>query len=153
MPYTIREATTADARVLAHQRELMFRDMGTECDYPAMVDACARWYAEALPAQVFKGWLIEDTQGEVVGGGGLIVMPWSPGPTRLDPRMAWVINVWVEPAHRGHHLARQLMDRMHAWCREHGVERVGLNATQAGAPTYRVLGYHALSEPMMRLDL
>ena len=114
--------------------------------------ACARWYPDAMAAGIFHGWLAE-TEGRVAGGGGLIVLPWSPGPTRVDPRMAWVINVFVDPAHRGHGLARRLMDAMHAWCRESGIERVGLNATAAGEPTYRALGYVALHEPMMRLDL
>ncbi len=89
----------------------------------------------------------------VVGGGGLIVMPWSPGPLRFDPRMAFVYNVYVEPAHRGRELARRLMDAMHAWCRSAGVERLALNATAAGERVYTSLGYAVTPEPMMRLDL
>jgi GNAT superfamily N-acetyltransferase len=153
MSYTIRPATSADIPRIVHHREQMFREMGTVCDFPAMTAACAQWYAEAVPAGIYRGWMVQAETGEVVAGGGLIVTPWSPGPSRTDPRMAWVFNVFVEPTHRGHGLARRLMAAMHAWCSEHGIERLALNATAAGAQVYRALGYGVVPEPMMRLDL
>lgn len=152
MDYTIRAATAADIPTIVHHREQMFRDMGTVCDYAAMAEACARWYHEALPAGTYRGWLVDSGEA-LAGGGGLIVVPWSPGPSRLDPRMAWVYNVFIEPAHRGQGLARRLLHTMHAWCLEQGIERVALNATAAGARVYRELGYTSVHEPMMRLDL
>lgn len=152
MSYTIRVASAADIPHIVHHREQMFREMGTACDYAAMADACTRWYGEALPTGTYRGWMVE-RGGQVVGGGGMIVMPWSPGPSRFDPRMAWVYNVFVEPAHRGHGLGRRLMEAMHAWCRTQGIERLALNATAAGARVYRDLGYTSPDEPMMRLDL
>jgi GNAT superfamily N-acetyltransferase len=67
--------------------------------------------------------------------------------------MAWVYNVFVEPEHRGRGVARRLMEAMHAWCREQRIERLALNATEAGARVYREEGYRVVPEPMMRLDL
>jgi GNAT superfamily N-acetyltransferase len=146
---------------IVHHREQMFREMGTVCDYAAMADAGTRWYLEAVPAGTYRGWMIEQHGDEtgaaavtrVVGGGGLIVMPWSPGPLRFDPRMAFVYNVYVHPAARGQGLATGLMEAMHDWCRVEGIERLALNATHAGARIYAGLGYTATPEPMMRLDL
>jgi GNAT superfamily N-acetyltransferase len=152
MPYTIRPAAVADVPYIVHHREQMFREMGTDCDYAAMASACAAWYAVSLPSGIYRGWMAE-RGADIVGGGGMIVMPWSPGPSRLDPRMAWVYNVFVEPSHRGHGVARRLMEAMHAWCRQAGVGRLALNATEAGARIYRDLGYTGTPEPMMRLDL
>lgn len=152
MSYSIRVATADDiAHVVAH-RERMFREMGTVCDYEAMAAACTRWYEEALPAGTYRGWMAEH-EARVIGGGGMIVMPWSPGPTRLDPRMAWIYNMFVEPAHRGRGVARRLIEAMHAWCREQGIERLALNATEAGARVYRAIGYSVVPDPMMRIDL
>ena len=152
MKYTIRPALAADVPHIVHHREQMFRAMGTICDYAAMAQASTRWYREALPAGIYRGWLAEH-EDTVVGGSGMIVMPWSPGPSRLDPRMAWIYNVWVERPHRGHGIARGLMDVMLAWCRAKGIERLALNATAAGARVYREMGYTTVHEPMMRLDL
>ena len=152
MGYTIRAASVADIPHVVHHRERMFREMGTVCDSAAMADACTRWYVEALPAGTYRGWMAE-TDGRVIGGGGLIVTPWSPGPSRFDPRMAWVYNVFVEPGHRGRGVARRLMEAMHAWCREQDIKRLALNATETGARVYRGLGYTVVPDPMMRLDL
>ena len=159
MTHVIRPATVEDVPHIVHHREQMFREMGTQCDYARMARECTAWYLTAVPAGTYRGWMIEDhTAGagemaSVVGGGGLIVMPWSPGPLRFDPRMAFVYNVYVDPAHRGRELARRLMDAMHAWCRSAGVERLALNATAAGERVYTTLGYAVTPEPMMRLDL
>jgi GNAT superfamily N-acetyltransferase len=159
MTHVIRPATVDDVPDIVHHREQMFREMGTHCDYARMAEACAAWYLDAVPAGTYRGWMIEDQTGgpgtvaPVVGGGGLIVMPWSPGPLRFDPRMAFVYNVYVQPAHRGRELARRLMETMHAWCRSEGIERLALNATDAGKRVYASLGYAATLEPMMRLDL
>lgn len=151
--YTIRTASASDIAHVVHHRESMFRDMGTTCDYAAMAAACTRWYAEAIPAGTYRGWMAEADGVGVVGGGGLIVMPWSPGPTKLDPRAAFVFNMYVEPGHRGRGLARLLLEAMHTWCRAEGIERLALNATEAGARVYRALGYRETPQPMMRLDL
>ena len=161
MTHVIRPATADDVPHIVRHREQMFREMGTRCDYAAMADACARWYLEAVPAGTYRGWMIDahgggSTAGEaarVVGGGGLIVMPWSPGPLRFDPRMAFVYNVYVDPAHRGLDLAKRMMDAIHAWCRAEGIERLALNASHLGQPVYAALGYAVTAEPMMRLDL
>ena len=80
MGYTIRAASAADIPHVVDHRERMFREMGTVCDYAAMADACTRWYIEALRAGTYRGWMAE-TDGRVIGGGGLIVTPWSPGPS------------------------------------------------------------------------
>ena len=69
MPYAIRPATPGDVPHIVHHREQMFRHMGTVCDYEAMAAACAQWYAEAVPAGIYRGWLIEAGGAEVVGGG------------------------------------------------------------------------------------
>ena len=151
--YVVTPATAADIPHVVHHREQMFREMGTACDFAAMADACARWYADAIPAGTYRGWLVHTDTGEVVGGGGLIVMPWSPGPSRWDPRCAFVYNVYVERAHRGRGLARRSMEAMHEWCRAEGIERMALNATEAGRRVYESLGYAVTPEPMMRLDL
>ena len=152
MGYTIRIASAGDIPHVVHHRERMFREMGTVCDYEAMAAACTRWYTEAVPAGIYRGWMAEH-DARVIGGSGMIVVPWSPGPSRLDPRMAWVYNIFVEPGHRSRGVARLLMEAMHAWCRDRGIERLALNATEVGARVYHAQGYSVVPEPMMRLDL
>lgn len=151
MTYAIRPATPLDIPHLVAQREGMFRDMGIDCDYAAMAVACADWLRREMPNGTYRGWVVESGEGDVVAGGGLIVLPWSPGPVVLDPRLAFIFNIYTGPAHRRRGLARQLMETMHVWCRGEGIQRVALNASAAGQPIYEAMGYAVAVEPMMRL--
>jgi len=88
-----------------------------------------------------------------VAGGGLLIIPWPPGPMTMDPRCGFIFNVYTQPAHRKQGLAKRLMDAMHDYCRAEGVDRVVLNASVFGKPLYDAMGYVVAEEPMMRLRL
>lgn len=153
MNYTIRPATIADIPYIVRQREAMFRDMGVPAAFEEMAEAMERWLRHAIPAQRYLGWVAVSDAGEVVAGGGLIVIPWPPGPISQDPRCGFVFNVYTQTRHRKQGLARRLMEAIHAWCRAEGIERVVLNASTFGKPLYEAMGYVATAEPMMRLRI
>jgi GNAT superfamily N-acetyltransferase len=81
------------------------------------------------------------------------VIPWPPGPLYSSGRLAFVYNVYTEPEHRRHGLARQVMDVLHAYCREAGIGSVALNASIFGRTLYESMGYRVTSSPMMFLSL
>ena len=153
MTYSIRQASVTDIPHVVSHREQWFRDMGIAADFDGMRTAFDRWLHDAIPAHTYRGWLAVASNGDVAAGSGLIVMPWPPGPMTLDPRCGFVFNVYTEPAHRKHGLARRMMEVMHEWCRAEGVERVVLNASTVGHSLYQSLGYVETGEPMMRLRL
>lgn len=153
MSYTIRPATVADIPHIVQQRELMFRDMGIPAAFEEMAAAMALWLRDAIAAQTYHGWMAVSDGGHVVAGGGLIVIPWPPGPISMDPRCGFIFNVYTDPSHRQQGLARRLMDAIHEWCRAQGLERMVLNASTFGQPLYESMGYVATSEPMMRYRL
>src|SRR5687767_11705825 len=132
MSYSIRPATIADIPHIVSHREQMFRDMGLAAEFDDMRAAFTLWLRHAIPGKTYLGWMAVTGDGDVVGGSGLIVMPWPPGPISLDPRCAMVFNVYTHPPHRKQGLARQLMEKMHEWCRAEGIERVVLNASTFG---------------------
>lgn len=146
--YHVRAATLADADALVRHRIEMFTDMGLAFDAPALDRAFRQWLAETMPAGTYKAWLVE-ASGEIVGGGGLSLLPWPPGPRSMTNRLAFVYNVYTEPAHRRRGVARRLMDVIHAWCRENDILAVALNASEDGRPLYESLGYQVAPNPMM----
>jgi len=153
MTYRIRPATLSDIpRVVEHRVE-MFREMGIPAELEDMTAATDLWLRHAIVAKTYLGWIAEADDGEVVAGGGLIVMPWPPGPVTMDPRCGFIFNVYTQPAHRKQGLARLLMDVMHDYCRAEGIERVVLNASVFGQSLYDSMGYVVADEPMMRLRL
>jgi GNAT superfamily N-acetyltransferase len=64
-----------------------------------------------------------------------------------------VYNVYTEPAHRRRGLARLIMETIQAWCGEHGVSSIALNASRDGQPLYEALGYSESPSPMMFLPI
>ena len=134
--YRIRPATLADASVLVRHRIAMFTDMGVAVD------------ANALDL-AFRAWLAEAADGLVAGGGGITLLPWPPGPRYLGDRLAFVYNVYTEPAHRRRGLARVIMDTNHAWCRDEGISSLALNASRDGQSLYESMGYAESPSPMM----
>lgn len=149
MSYRVRAATLDDLPVLVRHRIAMFTDMGTPLDAGVISTAFTKWLGEVMPSGMYRAWLVETADGEVVGGGGATIIPWPPGPRYPGDKLAFVYNVYTEPAHRRHGLARLVMDTIHAWCREHGVTSVALNASHDGRPLYEAMGYVVTPSPMM----
>jgi GNAT superfamily N-acetyltransferase len=151
--YRIRAATLDDVDTLVHHRIAMFREMGTAIDAGSLEKAFRDWVTKLLPAGTYRGWIVEGPSGDVVAGGGMTILPWPPGPWYVGGRMAFVYNVYTEPAHRRRGLARMIMDAIHAWCRDEGIGTAGLNASGQAQRLYESMGYQQVPAPMMIASL
>lgn len=159
--YRIRRATLDDRATLIRHRFRMFEDMGViDAEHPAKAgsrDAFGTWLDAQMPAGTYVAWVVEtDMDGgaqAIVAGGGATLIPWPPGPRNQSPRLAFVYNVYTEPEHRGHGLARLVMETLHAFCREQGIGALALNASTFGQPLYEAIGYRTTPSPMMFLSL
>lgn len=156
----IRPATVNDIDgVLAMRRAL------TLSYHPADFDAHPDWAERA--ASVLANMIAGPTHRIVVAdsGTGAVV---GCGTARLDVRLPWpggsattgeIADMWVDPAARGHGVARAMIDDLVAWCREQGARAVTLHSTPAATDFYERVGFHvgvpsAASErfPQMWLD-
>ncbi len=153
MPYHIRLATLDDVEILIHQRIAMFTDMGRTVDAERLGREFRQWLHANMPGGAYRAWLAETEDGQVAGGGGVTIIPWPPGPEYMGHSLAFVYNVYTERAHRRRGLARQLMESVHTWCREHGVTSIALNASRDGQPLYEAMGYVVTPSPMMFFSL
>jgi len=153
MAYSIRPAIPADIPHIVRHRVEMFREMGIAARFTEMAAATDTWLRHAIPNNTYRGWVTEDAAAQIVAGGGLLVIPYPPGPITMDPRCGFIFNVYTDPGHRQKGLARGLMHAMHEWCRGQGIERVVLNASAFGKALYEDMGYVTAEEPFMRLRL
>jgi GNAT superfamily N-acetyltransferase len=151
--YRLRPATFDDADVLVRHRVGMFTDMGLTMDVARLEATFRAWLAALMPPGTYRAWLVETTDGQIVGGGGITILPWPPGPSYAGDRLAFVYNVYVDAAHRRRGLARQIMDAIHTFCRDAGITAVALNASRDGLPLYQSMGYVESPTPMMFLAL
>ena len=150
---TIRTATPADIAILVRHRRMMWWDMGRHDEEAlAMMEAAAgEYFGTAVADGSYVGFLAEAEAGEITGGGGIVISPWPGILGQRSARRAMILNMYVEPAFRRRGIARALMRKMIAWCRENGFAYVGLHASDEGRPLYEELGFKPTSE--MRLEL
>ena len=132
----------------------MFTDMRIAFDDAALYESFARWLDVTMPSGAYHAWIVETTDGnggaaEIVGGGGATILPWSPGPDYPGDKLAFVYNVYVDPAHRRRGVARLVMETIHAFCRHNGIGSIALNASEDGRGLYESLGYQVTPSPMM----
>jgi GNAT superfamily N-acetyltransferase len=147
--YHVRTASLADADTLIAHRVAMFADMGIEMETAASINKAFRaWLAESMPAGVYRAWVAE-ADARIVGGAGITVLPWPPGPLYLGDRLAFVYNVYTEPAHRHRGVAQLVMGAIHEWCRAEGIASLALNTSPDGRRLYEGLGYRESPSPMM----
>jgi GNAT superfamily N-acetyltransferase len=149
LQYRIRPATLDDQAVLVDHRIAMFVDMGVPLDRQTLGPAFRAWLGRMMPDGSYRAWLVETPDGEIVAGGGITILAWPPGPRYLGDRLAFVYNVYTEPAHRGRGLARSVMTAIHDWCRAEGITSLALNASEAGGALYSSMGYTVTASPMM----
>lgn len=102
---------------------------------------------QALANSDYYGVLAESDGAGVVGGGGVLVVPW-PG---TQPHRAWIQNMYVVPEFRRRGIAREIMRTLINWCRAQGFHSVNLHASADGRRLYEELGFEATNE--MRLGL
>jgi ribosomal protein S18 acetylase RimI-like enzyme len=148
----IRPAEPVDLELILHHRREMFREMGG--DYARQLNAfetASRSYlVSALQDGSYYG-LVGEKNGAPVAGGGVVIAAWPGSPLNLEPRRAWILNIYVEPAFRRRGFARALAECLIEWCRQNGFQSVALHACEYGRSLYEKLGFQSTNEMRLRL--
>lgn len=147
MPYNLRPIHNADLDLICLHREHMFLEAGRDRGLLQKVTASFKpWLVRRLETGEYFGWIMEHG-GAPVAGLGMMVIDWPPHPAHPDEgHRGYILNVYVDPEHRGRGLATQLMDRAKEEARERGIHYMILHATDQGRPLYEKLGWQATSE-------
>jgi ribosomal protein S18 acetylase RimI-like enzyme len=150
----LRSITSADLDLVCRHRQEMFREAGrAEAELIAMASPFRHWLAEQLASDGYFG-VVAEIEGRPAGAIGLMVIDWPPHPDHpAEDRRGYVLNVFVEPEHRGRGIARSLMQAAEISFAERGVSWLILHATEAGRPLYQSLGWSATSEMAKQLSL
>ena len=153
MEIRIRKACSEDLEHILHHRVAMFEEMGyRDAATLERVEAVSREYFRgALRRGRYLGWLAEKSDGQVVGGGGIVVTAWPGYPGENHAKRAWILNMYTEPEARRCGVARNLLQAMIAWCRREGYAAVSLHASAAGRPLYESLGFQRTNEMSLKL--
>lgn len=133
--------------LICEHREKMFRESNapgrTEEILQTQTAHFRKWLAPRLSDGTYFGYIMEEME-QPVAGIGLMLIDWPPHPSHpTEARRGYILNVFVEPAHRRKGLAKMLMDMADAEFKRRGVGFSALHATSMGRPLYEKLGWEA----------
>jgi GNAT superfamily N-acetyltransferase len=152
--FETRLATAADAELIAGQRRSMFVDAGQAEDatLQAMEENFVAWVRPRLNDGSYVGWIVSNER-QAIAGAGMWVMDFPPHWMDAEPRRAYLLNFYVEPAFRGHGLAYELLKTAVGDARRRGIKVVSLHASKFGKPLYERNGFEPTNEMLLRLDV
>lgn len=151
--YALRPVGPDDLELICLQRRRMFEDSGRTDDVLApMTGAFRDWLRPRLATGEYLGWIAALDDQAPVGGIGMMVIDWPPHPSHpLQSARGYILNLFVEPAHRGRGVANALMARATQAAQHRGLDYMILHATEMGRPVYEKLGWRQTSEMSLGL--
>jgi ribosomal protein S18 acetylase RimI-like enzyme len=146
--YSIRLAILEDTSVIVTQRRGMLEELrnGDMSLLETTLEAFEQWMTPRMKSGEYLGWMALSPEGQVVAGIGLWLQEWAPSLRSRSVLRGYILNVYTDPGHRKHGLARRLTQTALDYCRSRGIELVALHASPFGRPLYESLGFEPTSE-------
>ncbi|MDR2754720.1 MAG: GNAT family N-acetyltransferase [Planctomycetaceae bacterium] len=98
------------------------------------------YYTETIPTGECIHWLAE-SENQTIGGGALSIRSYAPGLLLRNGKSAYIFNIYTESGFRKQGIASEVVRRLIADAKQHGVTRLELHATEMGCPVYEKLGF------------
>jgi ribosomal protein S18 acetylase RimI-like enzyme len=150
--WQLRPVTPADLDLILFHREAMFLDVGRPMAIVEQMRGPGRdWLEQRLASGHYFGFIAE-SGGAPIGGVGLLELDWPPHFFHpQQSKRGYVLNVYVDPAHRGRGCARAMMVAAEEEFRRREIQYLVLHASDAGKPLYQAMGWGATNEMSKRL--
>ncbi len=113
---------------------------GIEVDWTAVGEACRRYFAETLPAEVFVVFVAE-AEGRIVATSGLSFVSRPPGSSSFLQSEGYLTNVYTIPAWRGRGAATAVLNATIGYAQHKGARLVYLHTSDVGRSVYEKLGF------------
>lgn len=151
--HALRPVAADDLELICLQRRRMFEEAGSPEEVLApMTGAFRDWLAPRLLSGAYFGWMATAGDPQPVGGIGMMAIDWPPHPAHpLQSARGYILNLFVEPEHRGRGVARALMARATQEAKQRGLDFMILHATEMGRPLYEKLGWGRTAEMSLSL--
>lgn len=108
-------------------------------------------YAEKLEKEMSAdkcfAWLVKADE-QVVSSGTVSLVSIVPTPNDPSPTVCYIHSLFTEPEYRYQGCAKLIMEVMIDFCKEMGIKRILLHASDAGKPLYEKLGFRLSDNAM-----
>ncbi len=138
-----RRATAEDLDELVEMRMAMRAEREDSDCKISLEDFRARtaeYFRAHIPDGSFIAWVAIDI-GAIVATGGLCMHHVPPTYANPSGKVAYLVNMYTAPKHRGQGIASKLLEYLVEEARQSGCDRVALNTSKAGRRVYEKYGF------------
>ena len=150
----LQEATSDDIRQLAIHHRKMFEEIWEQKGQKIEVTkaqeiekAYSRKLEKEIPGGTCKAWVVKNGN-EVMASGGITIVSSVPVPGDTNHKVAYLHSMYTEKEYRGRNYAQQIIHTAIQYCKDNGINRVVLNASDAGKPIYERIGFVSSPDAM-----
>jgi GNAT superfamily N-acetyltransferase len=154
----LRIAIPKDIPFLVKHHRKMFeeiREMTGNPVNPATLAALEKEYGEKLAREIPSGtciaWVVQSGDN-IVSSGAISIVSYVPVPHDLSSRIAFLHSIYTGPEYRHRHYARRITQAAADYCRNAGIKRLYLFASDAGLPVYEKAGFVPVPNMMILLQ-
>ena len=156
MGMTLREATGHDIPRLSKHHRKMFEEIWERKGENIDISICKgieKAYRQKLKQELIDGsckaWVIEN-EDRIIASGAITIISFVPTPNDLSSSVAYLHSMYTEKEYRNNKFANLIVEKAIQSCKDYGIKRVFLNASEAGRPIYEKIGFRSAPE-IMRL--
>lgn len=150
----LQDATIDDIRILSIHYRKMFEEIWEQKGLKIEKDRALELesaYREKIEKQIPKGtckaWVVK-SDNQITASGAITIVSFVPVPSDINHNVAYLHSMYTEKAYRHQKCAQQIVDRAIQYCQQNGINRVVLNASDAGRPIYEKSGFVSSPETM-----
>jgi len=154
----LRITTPGDIPFLVKHHRKMFEEIrektGNPADFPILT-ALENEYriklAREIPSGACVAWVVH-VGDRIVSSGAISIVSYVPVPHDLSSRIAFLHSIYTEKEYRHRYYARRITQAAADYCRERGIRRLYLFASDAGQPVYEKAGFVPVPNTMLLLQ-
>lgn len=145
MEFKISLATSSEIEILVKHRLSMWRDILDAhedlVETPGNEERTRNWIEEKLTSGKLIGFVARTENERVAGSGCIWLREQPPLPFTKFVEGPYLLSMYTEKEFRCLGVGRMIVEVAIAWCKEHGYDRVMLDASEAGKRLYEKMGF------------
>lgn len=153
----LREALSSDISTMAEHHKKMFEEIWEQKGEhlgTVIAGEIKKAYTQKLETEmdcgICKAWVVE-SKGEIVSSGAITFVSFVPNPYDLSSKVAYLHSIYTKKSHRNKKCAQRIISNAIRYCSSLGINRIILNASDAGKPIYHKIGFRSAPETMKLL--
>ncbi|MGD9211824.1 MAG: GNAT family N-acetyltransferase [Desulfobacteraceae bacterium] len=152
--FSIFPACPDDISVLVDHHKRMFKEIllsqGSDSHIPDWEDL-DNAYKNKLNSELgheCNAWIMKTSDNKTVASGAVSIISMVPVPNENSCNVAFLHSVFTENEYRNKGFAGRILKEIINYCKDQGIKRIFLNASNDGMPLYKKIGFESVDNYM-----